>query len=400
MIKIAFTICVALAVAAELYVWFAAVRRRSRTFRAVWSSAFILLYAVMLGMMIGFFLPYEPTALTIRVTMWILLAFVLNGTVKLLWTVFDIPARLFRRYGYLSAWATLHFIGIAVSVLAAAAVIWGATAGRSRIRVERVTLTVPDLPQAFDGMRIALFSDLHYGTTACAERLMASLADTIAGLRPDMIVNCGDNATIDYRELDDGARRELSRIQAPLGVYAVLGNHDMGYYIRDTSLISPEKNIAEITGFQEALGWNVLRDRTVIIRRNGDAIAVTGLDYPKALSRSSHSQLAEHEPLGYLYDDIPDSMFRIALSHAPQMWNDILESGRPALTLSGHVHSMQSKIKLFGWRWSPARIMYRRWSGLYEEGDRYLYINDGMGTVMLPARIGARPEVTLITLRR
>ena len=99
------------------------------------------------------------------------------------------------------------------------------------------------------------------------------------------------------------------------------------------------------------------------------------------------------------YRHVSDSTFNITISHTPQNWDEIRAAGKADLTLSGHVHAMQMKIHLGGKTWSPARWMYPRWSGLYTEDGKYLYINDGMGYVMYPMRIGAYPEITLITLR-
>ena len=82
------------------------------------------------------------------------------------------------------------------------------------------------------------------------------------------------------------------------------------------------------------------------------------------------------------------------------MWQQIVALGRGDLTLSGHVHSMQFKMRLFGREVSPAQLMYREWSGLYENDDKYLYINDGIGYVGYPMRIGAYPEITVIELRK
>lgn len=86
--------------------------------------------------------------------------------------------------------------------------------------------------------------------------------------------------------------------------------------------------------------------------------------------------------------------------HIPQLWGQIADAGYGDLTLAGHVHSMQMKLRLFGRAFSPAQLLYTRWSGRYDEGGRTLYINDGTGYVVFPMRLGAYPEITLITLRR
>ena len=99
--------------------------------------------------------------------------------------------------------------------------------------------------------------------------------------------------------------------------------------------------------------------------------------------------------LSSVYKDIPDSVFNITISHLPQLWHAICDTGYSDLTLSGHIHSMQIKIASL----SPAALMYEEWTGLYKRDKGYLYINDGIGCVGYLARIGARPEITVIELR-
>ena len=95
-----------------------------------------------------------------------------------------------------------------------------------------------------------------------------------------------------------------------------------------------------------------------------------------------------------IYNNVSGSVFNITVSHIPQLWHSLHESGYSDLTLSGHVHAMQMKIG----GCSPAKFMYNEWSGLYEDGESRLYINDGIGCVGYFARIGARPEITIIEL--
>ena len=96
-----------------------------------------------------------------------------------------------------------------------------------------------------------------------------------------------------------------------------------------------------------------------------------------------------------------DQHFDIVCGTTPQAWHRIMAAGRGDLTLSGHVHSLQMKLRLGQkWQWSPAAWFYDEWSGPYADGERMLYVNDGIGYAMVPMRIGARPEITLFELRR
>ena len=91
----------------------------------------------------------------------------------------------------------------------------------------------------------------------------------------------------------------------------------------------------------------------------------------------------------------------ILLSHDPSHWDaEVLGDERVKLTLSGHTHAMQFAVNLFGKSWSPVKLKYPRWAGLYREGDQLLYVNRGLGFIGFPGRVGSAPEITHITLRK
>ncbi len=118
------------------------------------------------------------------------------------------------------------------------------------------------------------------------------------------------------------------------------------------------------------------------------------------MAKERHSSHIPAVGLDEIYASVPDSLFDITIAHIPQLWTPILEKRSADLTLSGHVHAMQMKFPAGERGVSPARLLYPRWSGLYEEDGRALYINDGIGCVLYPMRLGARPEITLVTLKR
>ena len=157
---------------------------------------------------------------------------------------------------------------------------------------------------------------------------------------------------------------------------------------------------AELIRKEEAMGWCVLDNRTVYLRCGGDSISLSGITCDRRLNRQRHDRRLPDFDFGSTYRDVPASVFNITVSHIPQLWDEILDAGYGDLTLSGHVHGMQCKIRLFGRSFSPAQWMYERWSGRYEERGRTLYINDGIGCVGYPMRLGVKPEITLIELQR
>ena len=150
---------------------------------------------------------------------------------------------------------------------------------------------------------------------------------------------------------------------------------------------------------QRQMGWRTLDNQTEYIHRGEDSISLTGISFSQSLQEKRHSSNMSQVTLDSIYINTPREVFNITLVHLPQLWDNIREAYPADLTLSGHVHAMQIAAKVGQWRLSPSMLLYKRWSGLYEEQGRYLYINDGVGYGLYPMRIGARPEITLFELK-
>lgn len=335
----------------------------------------------------------------IRTMMWCIGIFFLMVVPKLTFTaisMLDYPVgAALRRRSHIFGW-----LGMAAALFVGAHMLYGLTIGRSSIRVTRVEIVSDRLPASFDGLRIAQFSDLHIANLVNRDRFLTAVVDSLNSLGPDIVIQSGDIVNALASELDQGALNSLGRIRARYGVYAVLGNHDLGIYVRDTLNHRPKDIITDLVRRQQSIGWQVLRDSTAYVGNGTDTIAVTGLGYPYDPSlNSSHVLDLPEVDMKKAYGAVPEGMFNVTISHAPQLWDDVLAAGKADLTLSGHIHSMQIKVCRGERGWSPAVWLYDRWSGLYEEAGRYLYINDGLGYVMYPMRIGTRPELTLFTIR-
>src|SRR5699024_6105308 len=130
-------------------------------------------------------------------------------------------------------------------------------------------------PEAFDGLRIAQLTDLHIGTLVDPDREMRALVDSLNALRPDLVIFCGDLVNIRYTELDSTAMRLLGGIRSRYGTFSITGNHDTGNYVRDTLSLPPATNIAALVERQRAMGWRVLDNETVYLRRGDDSIALS-----------------------------------------------------------------------------------------------------------------------------
>lgn len=312
------------------------------------------------------------------------------------WIVTVPPRMLFYLFNLLGFYRT----GLVAAMFLTVLFLWGATAGRTTIAVSNTEVCSPRIPAAFDGFRIVQISDLHLGTLVRPERELGRLVDSINALHPDLVAFCGDLVNIRASELDARARRILGGIEAPYGVFSVTGNHDVGVYIKDSLALPAERSLAQVLEGQRAMGWQVLEDTTRYVVRGGDSISLSGLSFDPSLRKSRHDRTLPPADLEKTYGDVSDSLFNITLVHLPQLWPQIAGAGYGDVTLSGHVHSMQMKVRLFGRAYSPAQWFYQRWSGRYDEAGRMLYINDGAGYVVFPMRLGAYPEITLITLRR
>lgn len=312
------------------------------------------------------------------------------------WMVTVLPRMAYYFFGMLR----LPRAGIIAALAVAALLVWGATAGRTSLHVNSIDVCSDKVPAPFDGFRIVQLSDIHVGTLVRPERELSRLVDSVNALRPDLIVFTGDLVNVRYTELDERVQRLLSGLKAPFGVASVTGNHDVGAYIMDTLALPPAENLRRLIGAEQAMGWQVLEDTTVYLRRGGDSISLSGISFDPALRKQRHDADLPPARLDAVYRDVPDSLFNITAVHLPQLWGQIIDSGYGDLTLAGHVHAMQMKVKLFGRSYSPAQWIYTNWSGRYDADSRVLYINDGTGYVAYPMRLGAWPEITLITLRR
>ena len=285
--------------------------------------------------------------------------------------------------------------GITVAVLTFGLMWWGALVNRYRIEVKEIEFADPSMPSSFEGLTIAQISDLHTGSYGSDTTYVAKVVETVNALHPDIIVFTGDIVNRRSKELKPFVST-LSRLNAPLGVYLVLGNHDYGDYYAWDSAADKEANMQELYRMQHDMGWTLMNNSAHTFHAGPDSLVLIGVENIGDPPFPIYGDLDKAYP-----GDLADSAFKILLSHNPAHWVDDI-AGSPdkniALTLSGHTHAMQ--MELFGL--SPATFRYDTWGGMYADIDstRRLYVNIGIGEVGVPARIGATPEITLFTLRR
>ncbi len=291
------------------------------------------------------------------------------------WTVWWLGS-LF--YAMLRAGWTVAHLGPApmpvwLALLPYALALYGTSFGVHALLRERVTVPVANLPAGWRGARIVQLSDLHAGRHVSKERLQR-IARRAARLQPDIVVVTGDivhNSPAFARQ----AAEAIASIASPCGIYACLGNHDFW--------AGPDAVEEEL----ERAGIRVLRNRGVLLERRGDGLWLCGVDDPWSGRFDLPAALRGR----------PEGAATVLLSHQPNTWWRAQELG-VELQLSGHTHGGQVALLWLHRSLSLARLITPFVAGLYRAGSSYLYVNRGAGSVMPNVRLGARPEVTELTL--
>lgn len=324
--------------------------------------------------------------------MWVLFGYMTFIMPKLVFVVVDAVA-LLPVLWHGRRWRWLSLTGGVIAIVAFLAMWWGALVNRFRVDVREVDFEFPHLPAAFDGFKIVQISDLHVGTYGDDDRFVRKLVGVINGLHPDAVMFTGDIVNRHSSELIPFVDA-LSWIEAPYGVFSILGNHDYGDYADWPSEADKAADVAALCAMQESMGWKLLLNQTEFIHSGRDSIAVIGVE------NIGDPPFRIYGSLPKAYPGVGDSVSKILLSHNPAHWTDSIsdhDDVNIALTLSGHTHAMQIEVAGL----SPAAMRYATWGGMYgdEAGRHALYVNIGAGTVGMPMRLGATPEITLITLK-
>lgn len=365
----------------------------------------IFAIAVIAVLTLAILMPRRDSEHEIQAIMWMLYAVLVVFVSQVVYTAFSLIGRLpalWRRQRV----NTAVWLGIPLAALSFVAGWWGALVGRHQIDVEEVTVSSPKLPASFDGYRIAQISDIHVGTWDTDTTFISELVGEINALHPDLIVFTGDIVNRQTSELKPFLS-VLSRLKAPDGVLSILGNHDYGDYITWNHPSERDANNELMAAWQKQMGWRMLNNEHLFLSTAAnDSIVVIGVENWGEPPFPTYGRLTDAYPLSRdSAFNLNDSRFKILLSHNPEHWNrEVSKISNIDLTLSGHTHAMQIMLTLGGWRWSPAQYKYDQWGGLYTRKnpkgeDVRIYVNIGAGEVALPMRIGATPEITLITLR-
>ena len=268
-------------------------------------------------------------------------------------------------------------------------ILFGAIKGKENFKVREVTFTSAKLPEEFDGYRVMQLSDIHSGSWKGNPKALKKAIDLCNRQNADLALFTGDLVNSRSDELLEFTEI-FSELKTKDGVYSVLGNHDYGTYVKWDSETDRITNIDSLIARENRMGWKMLNNSYTIIRRGNDSIAVIGVENSGRPPFPDYARLKEASAG-------TEGMFQILMSHDPTHWRmEVLPKSDIELTLSGHTHDMQ--ITFFGL--SVSSFIYPEHNGMYMEGDRGLYVNIGLGHVLFPMRLGAWPEITVITLKK
>ena len=218
------------------------------------------------------------------------------------------------------------------------------------------------------------------------------MVEKINSLNPDIVCITGDVVTLSADELLT-YKTQLSKLKAKDGIYSVLGNHDYGDYVNWKNLSEKQNNLQNLKTYQKEMGWIMLNNESNTIVRESDSIVVIGVE------NWGNPPFPRYGDLNKAYRTLNDNKYKILLSHNPEHWQQVLDETNINLTLSGHTHAMQLKFSFGDKQYSLASLRGDWWSGLYQKGEQSLYVNDGIGCTLFTFRLGAYPEITLITLK-
>ena len=248
------------------------------------------------------------------------------------------------------------------------------------------------LPYAFEGLKVGQITDIHAGPLV-PQKLIKEGVDIIMANRPDMIILTGDFVSGATKFLwtsyggfkqrhYDYCMEELGRLNAPLGVFAVLGNHDFW---------SGQEVALKIAGGLEDIGVQVLRNKAIPIERKGQFLYLIGVD---DYWEGSYNLLSALK-------NVPEDACRILLSHNPDVNEDIENlNERIDFIISGHTHGGQIVIPFVGALYIPSSFGQKYLAGLVKDQERQTYISRGLGLFFAPIRINCPPDVSLLTLGR
>jgi predicted MPP superfamily phosphohydrolase len=274
-------------------------------------------------------------------------------------------------------WKYLKIIGAALLVLFIILGVWGFWIEPDSLTVRQESIQIAYCPPPLEGLRIGVLSDIHAGSLFMDEEKLKQIVATTNQQQPELIVILGDfmgrSRWLD-RIQPEVIAKHLKELRAPLGVFAVLGNHDWWY------------DGPRVWSALKDAGIPVLENEFAMVQRQGQEFYLVGLSDAWTRPQRIAQTLAK----------VPAGKPLIALTHNPDIFPKI--PAGVALTLAGHTHGGQVNFPIFG------RIVLREQdrypAGYFQENGRHLFVTTGIGTSIVPVRFRVPPEIVMLTIAR
>ena len=270
---------------------------------------------------------------------------------------------------------------------------YGIISGAHDYRIRKVAIKLPNLPKAFDGIKIAQLSDIHSGSFWNKTAVKGGI-EMVLNEKPDAIFFTGDlvnNESSEVKEYMD----VFNKLRAPMGVFSITGNHDYGDYKSWGSKEAKQQNFKDLITAHKELGFDLLLNENRFLELGGEKLAILGVE-------NWGTRFSKHGLLDKAYLGTEEASVKLLLSHDPTHWDAQV---RPTykdidVMFAGHTHGTQFGVNIGDFTWTPVQHVYRQWGGLYQEDSQYLYVNRGFGYLGYPGRVGMPPEITIFELKR
>ena len=295
--------------------------------------------------------------------------------------------------GGISRLKFLSQIALAMAAIPFASFIYGMVKGAFDYKIFSVKLVLPKLPSSFNGLKIVQISDIHSGSFASTTHL-EEVVKIVQQQNADVIFFTGDlvnnvaSETEPYMEI-------LNKLNAPMGVFSTLGNHDYGDYVTWDSPEAKAHNLNTLKDVHRKFGWRLLMNEHVALKKGDDEIALIGVE-----NWGGNFRFPKYGDLKKAHAGTEKYPVKLLLSHDPSHWDKQVKEEYKDIdvTFSGHTHGGQFGIEIPGFKWSLSQYAYKQWAGLYKEGNQYVYVNRGVGFLGYPGRVGILPEITVMEL--
>ena len=293
---------------------------------------------------------------------------------------------------YISRSAFLSWVGFVLGGGLFATLLYGFS-NKYNYQVRKIKFAFQNLPASFKGLKIVQISDIHSGSFTDKSAVERGV-ELVLKQNADLILFTGDLINDRADEMNN-YMDVFNRLTAPMGVYSTLGNHDYGDYVSWPSAAAKKENLERLKQTHGNLGWRLLMNEHVALERNGEQIALIGIENWSAFGR-----FPKYGRMDLAYPGSEKYPFKILMSHDPSHWDAEVRPKYPDidLMLAGHTHGMQFGVENPYFKWSPVQWFYKEWAGLYENGKQKLYVNRGYGFIGYPGRVGILPEITVIEL--